>query len=289
MKYRLALDLGTNSIGWCVLKLNEQGSPAEIARSGVRIFKDGRNPKDKTSLAVARRLVRQQRRRRDRYLKRRDRLVSILVSHGLLPESKADSHDLIEVDPYELRARGLDSALIPWELGRALFHINQRRGFKSSRKMTGGEDEDKGAIKSSISRTQQEIEDSGFRTAGEYLYDRRLKSMPVRSRHRAATKDYELYFDRAMTETEVMELLKSQMRFMPEILTNECGAEILDTILHQRPLKPVDPGRCTFEPDELRASQALPIVQEFRILQELNSLRVIMSAMSERPPYFGRT
>ena len=63
MSYRLALDLGTNSIGWCVLKLNEQGAPAEITRSGVRIFKDGRNPKDKTSLAVARRLARQQRRR----------------------------------------------------------------------------------------------------------------------------------------------------------------------------------------------------------------------------------
>ncbi len=57
--------------------------------------------------------------------------------------------------------------------------------------------------------------------------------MPVRSRHRAATKDYELYFDRAMTEFEIMALLKSQKRFMPDILTEECSVEILDTILHQ--------------------------------------------------------
>ena len=34
----------------------------------------------------------------------------------------------------DLRARGLDENLAPHELGRALFHLNQRRGFKSNRR-----------------------------------------------------------------------------------------------------------------------------------------------------------
>ena len=65
---RLGLDLGTNSIGWALLKV-ENGAPTGIIKLGSRIFSDGRNPKDKSSLAVARRLARQQRRRRDRLLK----------------------------------------------------------------------------------------------------------------------------------------------------------------------------------------------------------------------------
>ena len=53
-RYRLALDLGSTSLGWAVLRLNEQHEPNAIIRAGVRIFSDGRNPKDGSSLAVTR-------------------------------------------------------------------------------------------------------------------------------------------------------------------------------------------------------------------------------------------
>ena len=52
MRYRLALDLGTSSLGWAVLRLNEAKQPVAIVRSGVRIFSDGRHAKDGSSLAV---------------------------------------------------------------------------------------------------------------------------------------------------------------------------------------------------------------------------------------------
>lgn len=55
VKYRLGLDLGTNSIGWAVLRLNDENKPTAIIRAGVRIFSDGREAKTKTSLAVNRR------------------------------------------------------------------------------------------------------------------------------------------------------------------------------------------------------------------------------------------
>ncbi|MEY2841982.1 MAG: hypothetical protein RI920_19, partial [Pseudomonadota bacterium] len=73
MRYRLALDLGSTSIGWALIRLNGDGDPCAVIRLGARIFPDGRNPKDGSSLAVTRREARQMRRRRDRLLKRKQR------------------------------------------------------------------------------------------------------------------------------------------------------------------------------------------------------------------------
>ena len=58
MKYRLGLDLGTNSIGWSVYSLDDENKPVALEDLGVRIFTDGRNPKSKEPLAVERRTAR---------------------------------------------------------------------------------------------------------------------------------------------------------------------------------------------------------------------------------------
>ena len=55
MAWRLGGDLGTNSLGWCAIKLDAQGAPVGILAMGSRIFSDGRDPKSKQSLAVDRR------------------------------------------------------------------------------------------------------------------------------------------------------------------------------------------------------------------------------------------
>ena len=120
MAYRLGLDVGANSIGWCLMDLDASRRPSALRDIGVRIFSDGRNPKDKTSLAVARRVARQMRRRRDRYLARRGGLMAALVRHGLMPAESERRKVLEDLDPYELRARGLDEELTPHEFGRAL-------------------------------------------------------------------------------------------------------------------------------------------------------------------------
>ena len=88
----LGLDLGTNSLGWAVIET--RGEPAadeegRILASGARIFSQsemaGRDPQSKASLAVARRQARGTRRRRDRYVKRRQLLLGLLVEVGLMP------------------------------------------------------------------------------------------------------------------------------------------------------------------------------------------------------------
>ena len=71
MRYRLALDLGSTSLGWAMIRLNADNQPCAVIKAGVRIFSNGRNPKDGSSLAVTRREARAMRRRRDRLLKRK--------------------------------------------------------------------------------------------------------------------------------------------------------------------------------------------------------------------------
>lgn len=58
MRYRLALDLGSTSLGWAMLRLDQENAPCAVIKAGVRIFSDGRNPKDGSSLAVTRREAR---------------------------------------------------------------------------------------------------------------------------------------------------------------------------------------------------------------------------------------
>ncbi len=275
MKYRLGLDLGTNSIGWAVMRLNGDDAPVELVRVGSRIFSDSRNPKDGTSLAVARRTARQMRRRRDRYLKRRLRLLNALTRHGLFPTAETDRQSLKSLDPYELRAAALDRALAPHEMGRALFHLNQRRGFKSNRRVDRAADSDAGKVKTAIAKFAREIQ-GGARTVGEALYHRKKSGRLVRARTigEGAKSEYEFYVDRSMVEAEFDAIWASQRRFHASLLTDEVQREIKDIILFQRPLRPVQPGRCTLEPDQERAPIALTSAQLLRIYQETNHLRI---------------
>jgi len=52
-KYRWGFDVGTNSLGWSVLGLDEKGEPCEIVAAGSRIFAEGRDAKTKATLATA--------------------------------------------------------------------------------------------------------------------------------------------------------------------------------------------------------------------------------------------
>ena len=283
-KYRLGLDLGTNSLGWSVVALDEEDRPARFLRMGVRIFPDGRNPKDGSSLAAARRLARSMRRRRDRFLKRRARLMRLMIEHGFMPADRKEREALRSLDPYELRRRGLDAPLTPFEFGRALFHLNQRRGFQSNRKIDRAEDDERGKIATAIGKVQQQMGVDGARTIGEWLGGRHERREPVRARlnGQGARSQYELYVQRSMIAEEFDALWAAQSRFNPAVFTPHARGRLRDTLLRQRPLKPVYPGKCLFEPEEDRAALALPSVQRFRIFQDTNHLRVLQTGQPER-------
>jgi CRISPR-associated endonuclease Csn1 len=275
MEYRLGLDLGTNSIGWVILKLIDD-KPMAIIKSGVRIFPDGRKKKDKTSLAVSRRLARQTRRMRDRYLKRQKRLMNHLIEFGLMPSTESERNSLQQLDPYKIRKKGLDNLLKPEELGRAIFHLSKRRGFKSNRKIDSSA-RDSGIVKSSIDKTRLSMKKTGFRTYGEWLYRRREAGEGVLARTcgEGAKKAYEVYADRALIEDELIALWDAQKKLKNSYCTDLAFRAIRNTIFFQRDLLPVLPGKCSLETDQPRAPKADIRVQQFRIFQELNHIKVI--------------
>jgi len=291
MRYRLALDLGSTSLGWAMIRLNANDEPCAVIKAGVRIFSDGRNPKDGSSLAVTRREARAMRRRRDRLLKRKARMMRTLIEYGFFPTEAAQRKMLETLNPFVLRAKGLDQPLTPAEFGRALFHINQRRGFKSNRK-TDKKDNDSGALKTAISKLRETLKAENCRTVGEWLHRRDVAGLTVRARyHQDKTvkddgktkinKYYDLYIDRAMIEAEFDALWAKQAELNPAQFTEAARADLKDVLLHQRPLKPVKPGRCTFMSDEERAPLALPSTQRFRMYQEVNNLRILREGLKE--------
>lgn len=293
MRYRLALDLGSTSLGWAMLRLSAQNEPCAVIKAGVRIFSDGRNPKDGSSLAVSRREARAMRRRRDRLLKRKARMMKTLLAHGFFPQDESARKVLERLEPLALRAKGLDHALQPAEFARALFHINQRRGFKSNRK-TDKKENDSSALKKAIGQLREAMQVTGCRTVGEWLFARHQKGLPIRARYREnriarddgktkIEKSYDLYIDRAMIEVEFDTLWAKQAELNPAQFHETARAELKDCLLHQRPLKPVKPGRCTLMPEEERAPLALPSQQRFRIYQEVNHLRLIRESLTEEP------
>lgn len=262
------MDEGTNSLGWCLLKLDENGKPCGILDMSARIFSDGRNPKDGESLAVQRRLPRGARKRRDRYLRRRDDLMNALIALGLMPADDIERQDLAHLDPYEMRAKAVNGAVTAYELGRALFHLNQRRGFKSNRKTDKADENSK--IQPRIDELRKRIAQSGAKTLGEYLYKRHKKGKMVRARPEAG-----IYGDRALYADELKVIRETQAPHHKS-LRPEQWDNLQDIIFYQRPLKPVDPGWCLLEDGERRAHRALPAAQEFRMLQEANNLRILV-------------
>jgi CRISPR-associated endonuclease Csn1 len=295
IKYRLALDIGANSLGWCVYKLDGGDEPEAIVRIGSRIFSDGRDPKTLASRAADRRMARQARRRRDRVLKRRQAFMKILVQYGLMPSDQDSRKKLQDLDPYILRARGLSEELTPHEFGRALYHLARKRGFKSSRKDARTEESAKesGKVHLAISALREKIADASCTTVGEYLAlqrgyrtGQRLpvdkdevrlleqgKHVGIRAR-RSSDGNYVLYIQRAMVADEFDALWDEQRKHHPGILTEQARHTLRDIMLFQRRLRPVEPGRCQFEPEEYRARLCAPLQQRFRILQDLNHLRV---------------
>ncbi len=266
---RLGLDIGTNSIGWCLVE--EEGESSRIVDIGVRIFSDGRDPKSGASLAVDRRAARAMRRRRDRYLGRRAAFLQTLKRFGLLPADESEAKVLADRDPYELRVRALDERLEPYEIGRALFHLKQRRGFKSNRKAERkSKDNEDGKIASGARALDQAMAESGAETLGQFLAGRETK----RVRMGSDAQGYDFYPQRRHVEHEFDTIWERQRPHHPALLTDEAKAALHRILFFQRSLKEQEVGVCTFVHSERRLAKAHPLFQERRLYEEVNQLGI---------------
>ena len=275
MKYRLALDIGANSIGWCLLDLDAAGAPCGLLDMGVRVFPDGRDPKTLASLASDRRMARAMRRRRDRYVQRRTALLNALVRCGLMPTEEAARNALAKLDPYALRRDALRRKLSRHELGRAIFHLNQRRGFASNRKTDRANDTEQGKIRTASDKLKAEIARAGLPTLGTWLAERHARQRDVRARlsGTGAKAEYQFYPTRDLIRAEFDAIWAAQSAWDPA-LTDGVRDAIAHVLFHQRPLKDPLVGRCWLEPNEFRAPKSLPSTQAIRIAQDLSHLTI---------------
>ena len=265
MTTRLGLDVGTNSIGWCLYD-------GDIIRDiGVRIFGQsphgaGRDAKTGASLAVDRRAARAMRRRRDRYLRRRSALLRALVDTGLMPADNAAAQRVAALDPYPLRAKGVTEPLTMHEIGRVLFHLNQRRGFKSNRKADRDPNES-GKIADGAKALNIAL---NGRTYGQFLAAQDRK----RVRMRPEGDGYDYYPERAHLEEEFDRIWARQSAYHPALLTDTVRNRLRRIVFFQRELKKPTVGGCTFFNAERRLPRSSPLFQELRLYQEVNHLRI---------------
>lgn len=300
---RLGLDIGTNSIGWCLIE-----DDIRIVDIGVRIFSDGRDPQSGTSLAVDRREARAARRRRDRYIGRRSAFLEALVTHGLMPADADEAKLVAALDPYTLRAKALEEKLAPHEIGRALFHLNQRRGFKSNRKAERkANDKEDGKIASGARALDQAMAEEGADTLGQFLSKRETK----RVRMGGESQDYDFYPQRRHVEYEFRRMWDEQAKHHPGLMTEsaltwdqlnrkvltrdehwlpkEARDDLYRILFFQRPLKEQTVGLCLFAgskgvpADDRRLSKAHPLFQQRRLYEEVNQLRVTTPGETDRP------
>ncbi len=280
-KVVFGLDIGTNSIGWAVVEglASKKGSTLKgnkLVDAGVRVFPEGverSSQGTEQSPNVKRREARASRRLHQRKSQRLLDLRAILSKHGLAPKDEEGWKMFLHKDPYGLRAKGLDEKLDLEELGRAFYHIAQRRGFKSNRK-TDRADKETGKVLEGISRLQKDIESAGCRTLGEYLF--RLKSSgsrPVRGH----------YTHRSMYIDEFNKLWQKQSSYYRDVLNNSLKEKIFDAIFYQRSMKVQKHlvGMCEYEKSKKRSSRGTWYAQRFRMLQDINNLKIIDTATGE--------
>ena len=270
-RYVLGLDLGANSLGWAALRLDENGKPCGLMRDpsvngsdpsiGVRVFEmavddfgKGENEQPKNANRRAARLQRRQAQRRARRI---TKTFNLLQRNGLLQafdeveaamtdRRAARDHLIKRLDiqlsanyhperlPYALRACALDSALEKHALGRALYHLSQRRGFKSNRKSEPKKGDDQGVVKEGIAdlERQMAVIDAATgrpyaRTLGELFFKMSQAGNRVR-RHWTARKMYEDEFDA---------IVAAQEPHHAELQTEKFVRHLRRAIFYQRPLK----------------------------------------------------
>lgn len=289
--YRLGIALGAGSLGWCALDCDSDGVPVTLRDGGVRIFQDGRDPKTGSPLGADRRNARIMRRRRDRYLRRRAALLEELVKLGLMPGDECARKALESVDPYHIRAVALDEQVPLHLLGRALFHLNQRRGFRSSRKADRmAEADELGIVASGMENLDAAMIVARARTYGEFLALRRALDParhPAAERSARIRRDHEtgafsFFPARRHLEAEFEALWQAQQRHYPAILTDDARTRIARIMFFQRAMKSPPVARCAYT-GEKRMAKAHPLFQRLCLLKRVNELKVACVGQDHRP------
>ncbi len=179
--------------------------------------------------------------------------------------------DNIDKNPYHDRYVTLSSSLnlsLRSErhlLGRAIYHLAQRRGFLSNRKEEQTANAESGKVKDIISRLSDAMAKSSCEYIGEFFYKCYRNGEKIRTgeaygyTHR--TDHYEKEFNAICDKQN---------------LSDDLRKALYRAIFFQRPLKSQKSlvGNCTFETDKSRCPISHPRFEEYRVLSFINNIKI---------------
>ena len=285
----LGLDLGTNSLGWAITEQSEGGYTlldrgVDIFQEGVARTKTGEEPMVQTR-TDARSLRRHYYRRRLRKIE----LLKVLVANDFCPYLSSEQlkswryqkryplneefmawlrsteNDNPYADRYKALTKQIDLSHKEQRhaLGRAFYHLAQRRGFLSNRKDVEGSDD--GVVKGSIKRLDEDMAAAGCNFLGEFYYKLFTEGKKIR------TGDGYGYAGRITHyEKEFNAICDMQQ------IDNDLRLALHRAIFFQRPLKSQKGlvGACTFEKGKARCPISHPRYEEFRMLSFINNIKI---------------
>ena len=282
----LGIDTGTNSLGWAIVTKGDDGY--HLQEKGVNIFQEGVKIEKgiESSRAAERTIHKSTRVRYYRIKLRKISLLHILSKYHLCPplsNEELSAWRLKKIypknelfmhwqsteedsakNPYAYRHKclheklDLESLSDRYILGRAFYHLAQRRGFLSNRKDQGSDDS--GTVKEGINSLTNDIQEAGFQYLGDYFFFLYNKGEKIRCHYTARNEHYLSEF-KAICEKQAL----------PE----ELCQKIEKAIFGQRPLKSQkgQVGKCVFEKNKTKCPSSHPQYEEFRMLSFINNIK----------------
>ena len=293
MKKRIiGIGTGTNSLGWAIVD-KEEGGNYSLINKGSLIFQEGVKVEKgiESSKAADRTSHRALRKQYFRRRLRKIKVLKVLIEFGwcpyLSPEALHQWHvkktypmdeafiswqrtnDNFDENPYYYRhiclhkLLDLSQTADRYMLGRAMYHLAQRRGFLSNRLDQGNEDET-GKVKEAISSLSKSMSEAKCEYLGDYFY-KIYKEKGNAERIRTRYTDREEHYKK-----EFYAICKLQN------LSDEQISKLEEALYFQRPLKSQRQGvgKCTFEPKKPRVADSHPAFELFRILKFVNNIKV---------------
>ena len=284
----LGLDIGIGSVGVGILNK----VTGEIIHKNSRIF-----PAAQAENNLVRRTNRQGRRLTRRKKHRRVRLNRLFEESGLITDFTKIS---INLNPYQLRVKGLTDELSNEELFIALKNMVKHRGISY---LDDASDDGNSSIGDYAQIVKENSKQLETKTPGQIQLERYQTYGQLRGDF-TVEKDGKKHrlinvFPTSAYRSEALRILQTQQEFNPqitdefinrylEILTGKrkyyhgpgneksrtdygryrTSGETLDNIFG------ILIGKCTFYPDEFRAAKASYTAQEFNLLNDLNNLTV---------------
>lgn len=225
----LGLDLGTNSIGWALIEESENNR--KIIAMGSRIIPLSTDDKEEFTKGNAisknqkRTEKRTQRKGYDRYQLRRKALTEVLLANNMFDP---ELFKLKQLELWGLRAKAVNEQVSLTELGRILYHLNQKRGYKSPTKASTLEKKETEYVQE-VKNRYQLIKEQNL-TIGQKFFNELQKNPYYRIK--------EQVFPREAYIEEFDKIIECQKKYYPHVLTEELINKIRNEIIYyQRPLK----------------------------------------------------